>query len=291
MAEEMGDAGFSPSDDMGGEAYEYGEDYGTEQLDMGFNGQNGREGQGESDVAGRGDPGRVNAEFEQLQQENRRLQERARILDQFEQNPESVLRDVASRMGLELVQRGNNTPQNQSQGQDNRPPREFLDSLTQGLPEEMQFMSDALGQATWNALQSTLKPLQEQQTQERMRQYTNERDSIVAEMDRSHPNWRDSVGEMEGLFNFIKEAGSGGSMRHPKYGSLQSVLYRLVSGDSQAVTTAATRMRNAARQASSVSTGGQDSGTNVQQQMRNAKSREERMRIAFRDALAANGVR
>jgi hypothetical protein len=240
-----------------------------------------------ADGTGRGDPGRVDPELERLRTENQRLAERTRILEDFEQNPESVIRDAASRLGLDLVPRQGDRRQ---QGSANQPNSEFLSSLRDNLPPEMQFMADALGQAVWAATQSTLKPLQEQQTNEQMRSRNMERDAIVAEMDSSHPGWRDSLGEMEGLFNFLRDAASGGTMKHPKYGSLQEMLYKLVNGDSQATRTAVNRMRNAAQNASSVSTGGQEGGFDIQKQLNNAKSRQERFKIAFRQALAENGV-
>lgn len=234
--------------------------------------------------AGRQDLGQ-NQELSRLQEENRRLAERVRMVDQFEQNPEAVMRDIASRMGMDLV------PRQGSQTQDNnRPPREFEDNLSKNLPPEMQFMAGSLAPAVWTAIQESMKPFVERQTQERARASTQERDAIVADMDTRYPQWRDHLPEMESLYDWIKGVAAGGSARHPKYGSLQETLFRLVTGDGQATATAANRMRRSAQQGTSLSDTSRESTPSVEALIGKAKTRDERFKIAFQAALRENGV-
>jgi hypothetical protein len=277
------------SEDLGSESYE---DQGDYQDSEGYDTQDSEQDSRLGDGSGRGDPGLTNRELDDLRRENYRLQERARVLDDFEQNPEKVLRDAATRLGLDLVPRSQQSGSRQGEQPGEAPTAEFMNRLRSKLGPEMDFMADALGEALWDVTQSTLKPIREQQTSERMRSHQMERDAIVAEMDSQAPGWRDSLGEMEGLFNFIRDAANGGTMKHPKYGSLQNMLYRLVSNDRGATRNAATRMRSAAQMgASSISNGQSSPGLDIEKQMNNAKSRQDRFKIAFRQALKEHGVR
>lgn len=235
--------------------------------------------------------------FQQLQEENRTLRQRSEVLDNFERNPEGVLRDVAGRMGLELVPKQGGQPQNgQQHNQTNSgPPREYVERLSQSLSPELQFMTEPIAQAAWMASQESIRPIQEQQTRERTSQFTRERDTIVAEMDKKYPAWRSALPEMEERFNFLREAANGGPQRHPRFGSVQEMLYTLAPGGRQggnARRNSAERQRSAPQNATSLSTGGQGTDeAEVQKQIDNAKSDSDKFRIAFRAAMAEHGVR
>lgn len=236
---------------------------------------------------GRGDPGIDPTEYQNLRAERDRLADRARILDDFERNPEKTLRDVATRMGLDLVPKGSNVQASNEPGQ---PPREFVNKISRSIPPEYQFLADALASAAWTANQESLRPLYEQQADDRLRSRNQDRSAAVADMDAKYPNWRSSLGDMEELYSFIREAETG-SMRHPKFGSLQELLYRLATGDKDATQRATNRMRNAAVNASSRSEGGRESGTDIQALLKNAKTRSERFKLAWNDSLVQHGVR
>jgi len=237
---------------------------------------------------GRGDPGIDPTEHASLRAERDRLAERARILDDFERDPERIIRDVASRMGLDLVPRGSG---NQDQNGHGQPPREFVEQISRSLSPEYAFLADELAKGMWTANQEGLKPIREQQASERMRERTRERDAVVSEMDQKYPAWRQALPDMEAMYNFIRESADNGSMKHPKYGSLQECLYKLVTGDSRATRTAVERMRGAAQNASSSSEGGRDQGADIFKQMRNTKDRTERFKMAWNQALHEHGVR
>jgi len=225
-------------------------------------------------------------EFATLQAENARLAQRAQLLDDFERNPESVLRDVAGRLGMELTPRQAN---NEPSAQDSTPPKELVDSISQSLPPEMQFMADALAKATHTANQAALRPFQQQQAQTAEQQRMAERDAIAAEMDSLHPTWKQSLTDMEERYNFLKTAVNGGSMRHPKFGTLQEMLFQLATGSKDAATTAAARMRDAAQNATSQSDNQAPAAVDIQKQIADAKSSDDKFTIAFKAAMAEHG--
>jgi hypothetical protein len=238
---------------------------------------------------GRGDPG-FEQKYNDVVRERDQLRERTRMLDDFERDPETVIKNVANRMGLDLVPR-NGRQQSQSQTPNGQPSREFIDRISQSLPPEMEFLAEGLANGMWAANQEALRPLQEQQASERMRSRTQERDSIVADMDTKYPGWRDVLGEMEQIYQFMRESDTG-SMKHPKYGSLQELLYKLVTGDNrQATRNAVNRMRSAPGNRTSLSDGGQDTGADFRQMLSKEKDRSRKFSMAFRQALSEHGVR
>ena len=239
---------------------------------------------------GRGDPG-IEHKYNEVLRERDQLRERARMLDDFERDPESVIKSVANRMGLDLVPRNGRSQGQSPQTQYGQPTREFIDRISQSLPPEMAFLAEGLAQGMWTANQEALRPLHEQQASERMRNRTQERDSIVADMDNKYPGWRDVLSEMEQIYQFVRESETG-SMKHPKYGSLQELLYKLVTGDNrQATRNAVNRMRSAPGNRTSLSDGGQDTGADFRQMLSKEKDPHRKFVMAFRDALREHGVR
>lgn len=227
-------------------------------------------------------------EFARLQADNERLSQRAALLDQFEANPEATLRDAAKRLGMQLVPtQSDNATQDQSSVSE--PPQSFVDSISRNLDPAMQFMAPALAKATWAANQEAQKPFREAQQQRDTEARNAERNQIAAEMDAAHPNWRNSLGEMEERFTFIQQAVNGGPMRHPKFGTLQEMLFSLATGSKSATTEAASRMREAAQNATSTSGSETTSRVDVTKQIGEAKSAQEKFDIAFKAALAEHG--
>lgn len=242
-----------------------------------------------ADGSGRGDPG-IELRYNEVVRERDQLRERARMLDEFERDPETVIKNVANRMGLDLVPR-NGRQQGQTPTGYGQPTREFIERISQSLPPEMEFLAEGLAQGMWTANQEALRPLQEQQASERMRTRTQERDACAAEMDSKYPGWRDVLNEMEQIYQFVRESETG-SMRHPKYGSLQELLYKLATGDTrQATRNAVNRMRSASGNRTSLSDGGQDSGADFRQMLSKEKDRSRKFTLAFRQALSEHGVR
>lgn len=239
--------------------------------------------------SGRGDPG-IEQRYNDVVRERDQLRERARMLDEFERDPETVIKNVANRMGLDLVPRNGRQgqPSNQNYGQ---PTREFIERISQSLPPEMSFLAEGLAQGMWVANQEALRPLQEQQASERIQSRTRERNSIVADMDAKYPGWQDALPEMEQVYQFVRESETG-SMMHPKYGSLQELLYKLVTGDNRRATlNAVNRMRSASSNRTSLSDGGQDTGADFRAMLHKEKDRSRKFTMAWRQALRENGVR
>ena len=240
---------------------------------------------------GRGDPG-LELKYNEVLRERDQLKSRVRMLDEFERDPESVIKNVANRMGLDLVPR-NARQQGQSPTGYGQPTREFMDVISRSLPPEMEFLAEGLAQGMWAANHEALRPLQEQQATERLRSRTQERDSIAADMDSKYPGWRDEavLGEMEQMYQFVRESETG-SMRHPKFGSLQEVLYRLVTGDNrQATRNVVSRMRSAPGNRTSLSDGGQDEGADFRQMLSKEKDPHRKILMAWRQSLRQHGVR
>ena len=239
---------------------------------------------------GRGDPG-IEQKYNEVLRERDQLRERTRALDDLERDPESFMKNVANRMGLDLVPR-NGRPQGQAQQpQYGQPTREFTDVISRSLPPEMEFLAEGLARGMWASNQEALRPLQEQQASERIRSRTQERDGIVADMDSKYPGWRDVLNELEAMYQFVRESETG-SMKHPKYGSLQELLYKLVTGDNrQATRSAVNRMRSAAGNRTSLSDGGQDTGTDFRHMLSKEKDPHRKITMAWREALREHGVR
>lgn len=231
----------------------------------------------------------LNVTIQELSAENTRLTERARLVDDFEADPQGVLQRIAERLGMSLVPAESNTNATQDQTSAS-PPQSFVDNISQSLPPEMQFMAPGIARATWIANQEAIRPFQEQQQVTLQQNRTRERDQIAAEMDASHPEWRQSISQMEEWHNFVRDAVNGGSMRHPKFGTLQEVLLQLATGNKSAVTAAASRMRDAASNATSTSSNQHPSPVDVAKQIREAKNPNDKFDIAFRAAMAEHGA-
>lgn len=225
----------------------------------------------------------LTAQLEQAQAEIARLQERTQIVDQFERDPEGVLRNVAARLDREIVPRG----QGQTQSQDDvaDPPRDFVESIRKNLSPEFQFMADEIARAQWIGTQRAIQPLQQQQEQARLQQVDREKQAIFAEMNSAHPGWETARTAMEDLYEFIGQAANGGALRHPKYGSVHELMYKLVSGDQRAVTDAARRMATAARNQTNES-GTAPTQPDVSQLIAQAKNTGDKWKIAFDAAMS-----
>ena len=241
------------------------------------------------ETAGVAEATHTTEEIEDMQAEITRLTERTQLVDQFEANPQAVLRSVAERLGMALVPAQTNG--NGNQAQDNSsPPQSYTDTVTSSLPSEMQFMGDSIARATWAANQESLRPFQEQQRASNERASLAERNAIAAEMDASNPGWRDKVGEMEERYTFIRDAVNGGAMKHPKFGSLQQMLLALVAGENGAVNTAVSRINSAGRNATSRSDNQSTAPVDIAKLIKDASSGQDKFDIAFRAAMAEHGV-
>ena len=232
---------------------------------------------------GRGDPGR-DEEFTTLQTENKRLAERAAMVDRFEANPEAVLRNIAKDMGMELV------PAQQQQQGSQKPPAEFLSRLGERLPEEWKFLGEIIGPALWDTTNEMVKPLEEESKNQKAASRNAEFQAIESQMDDQYPDWRGFLPQMNELYKWIVGSGTG-SMRHPKHGNVYEALYKLASGNTAGARQAVNRMRNAAQNATSESDGQAGMGPDLQTQMANEPDRRKRLRMAFRNALSEHGVR
>lgn len=214
--------------------------------------------------------------------------QRLQIVEAFERDPVGTIQRAARELGISLGEqegRSQGSPQTTAQLD-----QAVLNQVKQALPPEMQFMADDLAKATLTATQSILNPVLKDMQDKEAAARVAERDRLAAEMDKRHPDWRSVQGEMADLYNFLKQALNGGSLESPKFGSAQQILYNVIAGDRGATTAAASRMRDAAVNASSQSQSPSSQSVDVGKLIREAKTPDDKMRIAFRAALSETGV-
>jgi hypothetical protein len=236
---------------------------------------------GSEPVANEPDP-ELTSQLEEAQAEIARLTERTQIVDQFERDPEGVMRDVLNRMGYDMSPRGQAQTQNTTSNV--QPPQEFVESIRSNLSPDVQFMAEDLARASWIATQGAIQPLQQQQDSARQQQVDRERQEILAELGSTHPGWETAKSDMEGLYAFLQQAVNGGPLRHPKYGTVHEMMYKLATGEQRAATDAARRMATVARNRTNESNT-TPSQPSVEQMISQAKSGADKWKIAFDAAM------
>jgi hypothetical protein len=97
--------------------------------------------------------------------------------------------------------------------------------------------------------------------------------------------------ELSGFAEFLRNALSNtGPVTHPKYGNAVRIIYNLATGDRNAQSTAQAeaerRREKATVNRTSQGTAARSPGANIQDLMRKATTPQERVTVAFRDALA-----
>jgi hypothetical protein len=218
------------------------------------------------------------------------LRQQAATMQRFATDPQFAAEVVAQRarqLGLEV-----RAPQ-QDPPRPTEPPADYVQSLRETLPQELQFLAPHLAKATWTATEARIAPLQQQQQQHDAQQRQQSYDSMARDLSQEAPGWERYEDEMLQILGFMKNAlAGGGSMTHPKYGSALKLLYRLASGDAQATAQAGRRMQQALRSPTRTSTGGgqRGAGPDLATMLKQAKSPQDKWGLAFRHALRENGA-
>jgi hypothetical protein len=223
-------------------------------------------------------------------QELERLREQAQQFQRFASDPQFAAQVVAERarqLGLEVRQPSQEPPR------PSEPPADYVDTIRQSLPQELQFLAPHMAKATWQATEARIAPLQRQQQQQDAQQRQASYDTMARDLSQEAPGWERYEDEMLQILGFMKGALAGqGQMTHPKYGSALKMLYRLASGDAQATAQAGRRMQQALRSPTRTSQGGgqRNGGPDLQTMLKQAKSPQQKWLMSYRNALQEHGA-
>ena len=208
------------------------------------------------------------------------------ILENLRTNPQAMRNFVlaqAQQMGLRVVEPSQAPAE---------PPQDYVETVKQGLPTELQFLAPHLARATWSATEAKIAPLQRQQQAQSAQQRQTHYESMAPDLSGESPGWERYEDSMLEILSFLRDGLSGaGAMTHPKYGSTLKLLYRLASGDAQAAATAGRRMQQALRSPTRGSAwAGRSAGPNVEELISKAKSPQQKWDLAFQAAMREHGM-
>lgn len=208
------------------------------------------------------------------------------ILENLRTNPQAMRNFIlaqAQQMGLRVVEPSQIPVE---------PPSDYVETVKQSLPTELQFLAPHLATATWRATEAKIAPLQRQQQEQSAQQRQTHYESMARELTSESPGWERYEDSMLEILGFLRDALAGtGQMSHPKYGSALKLLYRLASGDAQAAATAGRRMQQALRSSTRGSAGaGRSASPNVEELIAKAKSPQQKWDLAFQAAMREHGM-
>jgi hypothetical protein len=217
------------------------------------------------------------------------MRQQAQLYQRFSTDPNFAAQVVAERarqLGLEV-----RAPQ--AEQRPSEPSPDYIETVRQGLPQELQFLAPHLAKATWTATETRIAPLQRQAQQQEAQQRQQSYESMARELSQEAPGWEKYEDEMLQILGFMKNAlGGQGQMTHPKYGSALKLLYRLASGSGQATAQAARQMQQALRSPTRTSTGGgqRNGGPSLETMLKQAKSPQQKWLMSYRNALQEHGA-
>lgn len=162
----------------------------------------------------------------------------------------------------------------------------LVEELEHELGESLAFLAPKLGpvleRAITAAIGQAVRPIQEQTAAEQRRARQREQEEAEAELDGQSPGWETRFKpQMSELEQFL----ASGAIRHPKFGTRQALLLKLVNPDLARIDAA---REMGARPRGRVGTGrsGPPAHTNVEDQVRKAPSDAEAFRLAAEAAAA-----
>lgn len=247
---------------------------------------------------------RMHRAYTQSLEKSRAYQDKAGIVDRFQNDPQFAAQTVAQwaqQNGVQFAPRGQQqAPQQQQQG--GGAPANIVEAMRQQLratTPELEWMAPSLAPAMWAAIQQAVAPLaqaqlQSQQGQEQARQQQMQAhygqqlqayQNVTNQLSESHPGWEEREDEMTEMLNFFTSP----ELHHPQYGSKVELLFNLVTGGSAATQKAVRRMNDATRLRAGSGQVGRAAVANVSERVRNASSRSDAFRIAGEAAIAQLG--
>ena len=233
---------------------------------------------------------RMHGAYSKLLNNQRELQQKAAVVDQFYSNQDyarQVLIQWASQNGYQLApigQQHQQQQQAQAQQQFNAPPAEFVDAVRARLKPELQWMAEDLAASQWTAQQMLLQPLIQQSQKAQYEQRSQEWDGLADQLSETAPGWEEHEPVMDELLQFLQSP----AMKHPKFGSKLQLLYNAITSNAAAVAEATNRMNRAVRNSGRVG-GNARVVSNLQDQIRKASSNNQAWELAKRAALNASG--
>lgn len=247
--------------------------------------------------------GRMHKAYTKALEGARGVQDKAAIVDRFQNDPQFAAQTVAQwaqQNGVQFAPRGQQQAPQQQQG--GNVPAQIVEAMRQQLKAttpELEWMAPSLAPAMWAAIQQAVAPLAQAQLQSQQGQWQARQQQEQAyygqqlqayqqttnQLSESHPGWEEREDEMTEMLNFFTSP----ELHHPQYGSKVELLYNLVTGGSAATQKAVRRMNDATRLRSGSGQVGRAATTNVSERVRNASSRSDAFRIAGEAAIAQLG--
>jgi len=235
---------------------------------------------------------RMHQAYTKTREELKRGRQALEVINRFQADPqfaEQALQQRAMQLGYQLVRPGQNGQQNGGyagqNGNGGQVPHEYVQIAEQTLPPELQWMAPALAQSSAaiakQIAEQMVSPIVATQKQSQLANLHQEYSKLESELTEKHPDWVTH----ESTMDEIRDWWQSGSLTHPKFGNKLEWLYKMATEQQSSVTEAAKRMRQAAKNRSSVGQTPSYTAPNVSERIRQAKSDEEAWEIAGKHAL------
>ena len=203
-------------------------------------------------------------------------------IERFWRDPEFAKQVIAQRQAS--MAPGNKI---ESSSQDFQVPHAIDQAVKQALADQpdMAFLAPVIAKAAWAVARETVAPIQQERQQAQQEQLQRDYQQMESRLNEQAPGWEIHEEEMLDLWNFFTQAVTGGQRTHPKYGSMLEVLYKTVTGQGAAVAEAGRRLERAVTNRSSVGRSGRAVAPDVQEEIRDAKTMQEKVAAAVRAAV------
>lgn len=208
------------------------------------------------------------------------LREKAIIVDQFQADPEGTLTQLAQRLGLQVAKPGADTSatSGSTEGSAEEKAKKLLDEKGYG------FMADAILEASKILVGDQAEKSNKQAEEIKAQLQAARIEEAKSKLTSKNPNWSSKETEMTEVMNFLRGALNGGSIEHPKFGSVLDVLYKVVEPQGVQAGRTADRFEQALRNRI---TGGNGAASSVsaEEQISKTESIGDKLSIALRASL------
>lgn len=230
----------------------------------------------------------ASATVEELDEaEVRSLRQKAALVDRFYSDPTYALQQiqqVAQRLGYAVTKPGEaRAPEAPA-----AVPQWAQDAAQQALAgdQELQFLAPVIAKAAYAITQQQMAPLHEQAQAQQTAARQLEFEAMAQALEADGADWRQHEEDMMQRLAFLRQAVNGGTLNHPRYGSLLKLLYQWTTGERGAQVEAGKRMQRALTNRSSAGQARAQPPVDVQQLITEAKSPQDKWDVAMKQALA-----
>lgn len=222
------------------------------------------------------------------------LEQKADVVDRFYSDPQyaqQVIQQMAGQLGMQLVPQGQQpvgTTAQTGQGMTDS----VLDKANAAFAErpDLQFLAPMVAKVAQaiaeEKAQEAVQPFRQQQEAQAQQHRRQEYQQAVGQLSEQVPGWEEHEDDMLSVWQFLQQAAQGGSMLHPRYGSVLGLLHRLATGDAAATAEAGRRMQRSLTSRTTTGSAAPAPAPNVLEQIANTDDRQGKWGLAFRDALA-----